>query len=413
MKTLSFLTMTKAPALALLDQAIVSTGSFLTIALTAHLLTADEQGKYGYVLSVYLATIIFNTTLIFQWASVNTPKVVNTAKYLRDLAMAQLVLAFILALLLGASVWLLGAASGWHLSIGELLLVFCYLVLQQLSDFGRRTAYFSESQLSAWKQSAIVQAPRLAALLIVRPDNISDVLVILAITALPLALWRFRSVFQQRPSIAFLLSFLNAQPRQAKWLMASGPLVWLSSSMPIFIGGFILSLHAVGVFITVRSLTNGVNVLMELLETEVSASAGRLYVEDIHAFWGLYNRLLIYGAAIWTIGAFIFYVYGAIILSSIFGSAYSAYGNVLDMLWLAVGIYYVFRLRAVMARTNNSSHAVTLAYLAHVLTTILFGILLIEHYQIVGISMTICISSAAALLSMLLLTTKQASQIIK
>ena len=77
----------------LFDQVIVSGGNFLTVALCAHYLPLNEQGKLTYVIACYMALLLFNVSAIFQGASVRAPAENNKEKYLFSLAGIQVIFA--------------------------------------------------------------------------------------------------------------------------------------------------------------------------------------------------------------------------------------------------------------------------------------------------------------------------------
>ena len=118
-----------------IDQALVSGGSFLTIAISAHLLSVGEQGKLGYVIVAYLAVVIINTTVMFQWASVQVAKVKDRWKYRQELGGFQLITGVLVAVLASLIVLFFGGKSGWDLTGVDILTIFVFILFQQLADF--------------------------------------------------------------------------------------------------------------------------------------------------------------------------------------------------------------------------------------------------------------------------------------
>lgn len=368
----------------LLDQAFVSGGSFLIIAICARLLPAADQGKLGYVISAYLAVIIFNMTTIFQWASVQAPNLTDKDGYRMRLAGTQVLLAAISAVISASVVGALSVPSGWSMSAGEGAAMLLFLLVQQLADFDRRASYIFKTPGRALASSATVFTARISLLLLLRPGSIFQVMLILAVSGLLPALLTAAAGLKGGLGLNGTWKFLKGQSNNARWLMASGPLVWVWATIPIFMLGGFLNMEVVGIFITVRSLASIANVLMEILETEFSAKAGRLYVSDRGGFESLFTKTRFRGVLFWAAGAVLLFVFGEFSLKLLFGEAYSGYGNLLLILWACNGIIFLVRLNAVMLRTTERSAAVTLGYATAVIVMLAVFYPLITFFGVLG-----------------------------
>ena len=75
----------------------------------------------------------------------------------------------------------------------------------------------------------------------------------------------------------------------------------------------------------------------------------------------------------------------------IFGQLYSEYKDLLLILWLATGITFAFRVKAVELRTSGRARSVWFAYLIASFVMVLFAYPLIAQFGVVGAAVLICI----------------------
>ena len=61
--------MIKKTLFSILDQLAVSGGNFLTVILAAHFCKSEEMGKLAYLFTLYILTILINTSAIFYYCS--------------------------------------------------------------------------------------------------------------------------------------------------------------------------------------------------------------------------------------------------------------------------------------------------------------------------------------------------------
>ncbi len=384
----------------LVDQLIVSGGTFLTIASCARLLPLGEQGKFGYVLTGYMAALIFNMTAIFQWASVEAPRVQDKKAYRRNLAQLQTVLAVGFSLLIAILIYFIEINSDERIEFGGLVAFMFFLFVQQLADFDRRLAYIIFDAKRAVKSSALVYLLRMVIIWILQPADIIGVLFVLIIAAIiPAFITLLCAVEKIGSEIWNIFSNLRLHIYKVRWFVASGPLVWIWSSLPVFVLGWGSSLAAVGVFVTVRSLANMSNVALELLETHVSAAAGRLYVADKTSFHLLMLRVRKYGFLIWGIGLVVVITLGRSLLDMIYGELYARYEPIFIILWMANGLVFLFRLNAVELRVANSSRVVAQGYMWAVAAMMLVAFPLTAYYGIGGAAVMVLVGATVNYIS--------------
>ncbi len=387
------------PLYTIIDQIFVSGGSFLTIAISAQFFPVSEQGKFGYIIATYLGIVVINTTLLFQWATIQSPKENDQKEFRRRLAGYQLSLAIVSSAAGCLLLWLLGKGSGWSLKIIDNLAIYIFLFFQQLADFDRRSSYLFFNAKRAAKISVAVYVARIFLLIIVGPNNVVALMFIMGLTAFISAIRVIDLGIRDSVKLGQSLSLIKEQSPSAKWLMASGPLVWAAGTMPVYFLGLIAGLTAVGVFVTIRSLTNAANVAMEILETEVATRAARFSVSKPEEYRLLFKKVNIIGGIFWAVGCAVLVMWGGEILKFIYGSSYSKYNSLLLVLWLATGITFAYRVNAVRLRTSEKSKIVTVAYLFSVAAILASAYPLIIYFGVAGAALLVCVGVTANYIS--------------
>ena len=359
-------------AASLFDQFLVSGGNFFTVALCAHFFAVAEQGKLGYIVAAHMATVLLNMAALFHWASVEAPRRSDKQSYKEDLIVLQLIYATSFSVLITWIINVLTRSAGWSMTGTEFTMVLTFLLVQQLADFDRRSSYTFSFSLP-WRasiSSSLLYLPRIVLILIFRPTEVTDVLYILIVAAV-IPAFRALSSFPRVLPIGHTLTIVQEQLSQAGWMILVGPLMWIWSYIPVFMLGAVSGLKAVGIFVTIRSASSIANVAMELLETQISATAGRLHEADRHGLEPLFTGTRFIGVLFWAIGCLVITVLGSSLLAIVFGEAYEAYADLLIIFWIANGIAFLFRLDSVLLRTTQNSRAIALSYLSSIIAMFL------------------------------------------
>jgi len=372
---------------ALVDQIFVSGGNFIAIMLGARLLALEDQGKLGYILSAYLAVSILNQTSIFQLASVEAPK--TDESYYVFIQLLQIVISFVSSILLTILLVWLGAGAGWKISIMEFLIISLFLFLQQQADFVRRSSYIFSSATVSLISSAILYPTRLLAILVFKPNDIFSFSLILGLTALIPAIKSVFDLYKAKKDMKELQKFILPHFIKAQWLILSAPFSWLWCNIPIFILGMHGSLMQVGVFTTLRSLTNAGNVLLETLETYVSALVGKSYIQNKTAYIKLMKNTLISGLVLWSVGFFIFFVMGKDLINILFNNDYKEFSLLLIYLWTGILSVFLSRLSSVMSRTVGKTDTIFVSLIIGTLVSYAVSIFLIPLFNVYGAAIAI------------------------
>ncbi len=381
------------------DQAITSGGNFLTIAVCAKVLPVAEQGKLGYVISIYMAALLINVSAIFQWGAAYAPRKYNNISYKNNLILLQIVIALLVVFVSTLYFYFFGKGVSWEPSLVEFLLLGGYLFFHQLADFDRRSSYFFVNSQRAVLSSALLYPIRIALLLIVSPENICDALAVLFVSTLVSASFTIKFFIQQfsllsKKSIVEIKRHLYL----SRHLIFTGPLSWCWAYLPIFYLGKEKGPMLAGILLSIRSIVNIANILVEQLETVVAAKFGKVAKEsgkdgvDQNAF-----LLLKIGSLIWIFVAFILYYHGALVIELVLNKSYSPYSDLLLISWVAYGVLFLARVYGMRFRFTRETRVELVGNAIAVLSVIVSANYLIGKYSVYGAAALFVISAITIL----------------
>jgi O-antigen/teichoic acid export membrane protein len=365
------------------DQGLVSGGNFLTIALCAHFLPLDEQGKFIYVFSSYIGLVLLNVSGIFQGAAVQAP--LRDASYVSVLAKLQAYSALLMAILVGI-VWLfVGPYLGWTLTLHEFTLIITYLFLQQLTDFTRRSSYVFSDAKNALLSSLWTYPIRLIVLFLVAPKTIEGVLIILIASCAVSVGMTIKEI--NRSNIDFLkwreqaLEHLN----YSKLFIAGSFLSWLWAYSPVFILGMLQGKEAAALLASIRGISGMANIFIEQLETKAAADWSRQYHSEGAAsvkqsIYQVNKVALIF----WIFVMLIIVMFNEGIVGFILGTQYSPYSKILIVAWVGYGAFYVVRIHGIAHRTFGDNKIEFVAGTSGVLAAALCSFWLIPQFKVEG-----------------------------
>jgi len=383
----------------LVDQVLVSGGNFLTLAICAHALSLAEQGKFTYIFASYIALLLLNVAGIFQGAAVRAPAQEQHA-YKITLARLQLLQAFILSLLISGTWWVVGDVFGWQASATEAGLLFTFLVVQQLADFDRRSAYiFSETSRAIYSSAALYPL-RIIGLLAISPDTVSEVLLVLIVSALiPAAFTLVTSVRWASEDAQSWTRAAKEHLAYSRLFIAGAPLGWLWAYIPVFMLGTIHGKEQAALLASIRGISNMANVLMEQIETRVVADWGRMHHGNgAPVLEAAVSRLLKVGAIFWLGGMAVLLLAGRQIVSLVLGSLYAPHWHLLVIGWVGYGVYFLARVSGIKHRTLGSNRVEFIGNLCGVLAALAAGFAMIPALNAAGAAWVYVIIAAAMLI---------------
>jgi len=373
--------------ISLIDQALVSGGNFLTIAICAHVLSLSEQGKFTYIFASYIALLLLNVAGIFQGAAVRAPTQDQVA-YKTTLARLQSLQALIFAALV-SGIWLgAGDLFGWQPTHQEAWLLCIFLILQQLADFDRRAAYIFSGTKRAILSSFILYPARIIGFFAIQPDTISEVLVILLLTAfIPATATIITASRSIRQNIRIWVNAMREHLSYSQLFIAGTPLVWLWAYIPVFMLGMMYGKEQVALLGSIRGISNMANVLMEQIETKVAADWGRMhYGKGAPALEKAVLRLLKIGIIFWLLNLAAILLYGREIVKFLLGSLYAPHWNLLLIGWVGYGLYFFARISGIKHRTLGANQIEFIGNLSAVAASFAASFALIPAWGATGAS---------------------------
>lgn len=390
----------------LADQVLVSGGNFMTIAICAHALPLAEQGKFTYVFASYMALLLLNVAGIFQGAAVRAP--VQDGSYRISLARLQLLQAVLLSMLVCAAWFEAGNLFGWQATATEAGLMFAFLIMQQLADFDRRSAYIFSGTRRAIYSSAALYPLRVVGLFIIRPETVSQVLLVLMLSALipaiPALFTASRSKSADTPSWT---GAIKEHLAYSRLFIAGAPLGWLWSYIPIFMLGIMHGKEQAALLFSIRGISNIANVLMEQLETKVVADWARVrHGDGPRVMEAAAIRLLKIGAAFWLLGLAVTVVFGREIVALVLGNLYAPHWYLLVIGWVGYGVYFLARVSGIKHRALGFNQVEFMGNIFGVMAAIMAGFLMIPAFSAAGAAWVYVIIALAMLFGQMYLVRK-------
>lgn len=381
----------------LADQVLVSGGNFLTIATCAHLLPLSEQGKFTYVFASYMALLLLNVAGIFQGAAVRAPA--QDDSYRISLARLQLLQALLLSLLICMTWFGFGKVFSWQATATEAGLLFVFLIVQQLADFDRRSAYIFVETRRAVLSSAAVYPLRIIGLLVIRPETVSQVLMVLTVSALiPAALTIATSAKSRSESAYSWVKAIEEHLQYSRLFIAGAPLGWLWAYIPVFLLGILHGKEQAALLASIRGISSVANVLMEQIETKVVADWARVHHGGgAHVMETAVSRLLKLGIVFWLSGMAVVGMFGQEIVVLVLGSLYAPHWHLLVIGWGGYGVYFLARVFGIKHRTLGSNHVEFAGNFCGVLAALAAGVVLIPALKATGAAWVYVIIAVAML----------------
>lgn len=365
------------------DQVLVSGGNFLTVALCAHFLPLEEQGKFIYVFTSYIGLVLINVSGIFQGAAVRAPS--RDSTYLTVLARLQVYLALLMSILVGIVFLWVGPFLDWSLNPYELALIISFLFFQQLSDFTRRSSYIFSSAKSAFLSSLWTYPVRLLILFLATPKTMDSVLIILIISCLVSAGMAIRQFNNSKVDLLRWREQTLEHLNYSKLLIAGSVLSWFWGYTPIFILGMLQGKAAAALLASIRAISSIANIFIEQLETKATADWSRKYHSEgaasVKQSISQINKLAL---VFWLFVMVIIAVFNQSIVGLILGSQYAPYSNILIVAWTGYGAFYVTRIHGITHRTFGDNKIEFIAGAFGLLAAALGSYLLIPQLKVEG-----------------------------
>jgi len=385
--------------LPLIDQVLVSGGNFLTIVLVSRTAPVEEVGKLGLLLAVYVGGILLSGSTIFQWASVLAPRQKAPGKYFFSLLCFQIAQSVGYAVLMVAVFFLIRASAGWELNGRSITVISIYIFLQMMVEFFRRSAYIFSSVNDAIVISSFSFLLKTSLLWALMPKTFFVItLILIASLILPVIYGLYYSLKRRLmiwSSTKEVIAFLSEHWKGARSLTLSGGLAWIASVSPRFLLGAFHGMSPVANLTALNSISRLTNLLLEVLDTSVSATASKLYLSSRDRYNEYLRLILMASVLIWGLVFVLFLAVPESIVGVILGPNYIPAAYVLPILWVESGLRILFRFSALKARTMGLPQIQLMGFTAYAVTMYVLGLPLIMLYSLTGTVWAMNISAAA------------------
>lgn len=344
--------MIKKTLFSILDQLAVSGGNFLTVILAAHFCKSEEMGKLAYLFTLYILTILINTSAIFYSAPIINPRLEDkeSFNYFAWLLKAQIIIAVSLSTLLTVFIVIFSQKLNWYPSHREITISFLYLFMQQVADFSRRANYTFSRIQNAALSTIPMYALRIILLLWLQPKDFNGVVIILISSAAPIALFTLiKSLSSYTSTIERNIIYEHIDI--GKWALASAPFSWFAFYIPMIYAGSTHGLIFLGILQSIRSIMNVGNILMELLETLIPRWLAQVSFEQGSIGIHMANSYLIkISGIIWLIGILVISMFHKSIINTLTPYGDGEFGLVLSLFWVGIGIHCYSRISGLIHR---------------------------------------------------------------
>jgi O-antigen/teichoic acid export membrane protein len=346
--------MIKKTLFAILDQLAVSGSNFLTVILAAHFCRSEEVGKLSYLFTLYILTILINTSAIFYSAPIINSRLEDkeSFNYHTWLLKSQIIIAVLLSTLLTVFIVIFPQKLNWYPSHREITISFFYLFMQQVADFSRRANYiFSESQNAALS-TIPMYVLRIILLGWLQPKDFNGVVTILISSAAPIALLTLiKSLSSYKSTIE--RNIIYEHIAICKWALASAPFSWFAFYIPMIYAGSTHGLIFLGILQSIRSIMNVGNILMELLETLIPRWLAQISFEQGSIGIHMASSYLIkISSIVWLIGILVISMFHKPIINTLTPYEDGEFGLVLALFWVGIGIHCYSRISGLIHRVS-------------------------------------------------------------
>lgn len=369
------------------EQGLVSLGNFVMFLLAARKLPEVDLGLVGYTMTVYLICVVVSVSVVFQHATTVAAATGYSTSYKGKLIALHSVVVLIM-LLFSLAVFYLVVPAGLNTSYA--LGFASFIVVQQMTDGLRRIFYIFQQDLEAFKVSFLVNVPRIVLLAVLDCSTYLDFILVLVLSGVYSV---FLYCFETRyvPGCGFSTRFISLHARQSFWLWLTGPLGWAWNSVPVFMLGSIKGVAMVGVFTSIRSVSNFANVFLELLETKYAAFMASNRGKDSEV---TSTKVFICALCFWAVLVVLAAQFGRELITLMFGERMAEWHLLLPMLMILQMFVFFFRKSAVGLRVVGKYSSISLVYLVGLLLVVVISIASIDSFSIYGVGFALLGSAA-------------------
>lgn len=367
-----------------LDQALYSGTTFLTILIFARTLQAYD---FGVFVSIQLYTFLLmsiSSAFVVQPMQVLYGTYKENKSYLSATVLMQLGVILITFFAVSFIYFL-----DRYYDFGWSMVLFpagAYAIATMLFDYVRKRLLVENKMNKLLVIELLVTFSQIAAAAIsyFLELNISQVLVLMTLGFLPSIVFFIGNLINSTYIKTESLDFLKTHFKQAQWLAPTAIVQWLTSNFFVATSGLILGVEALGAFRLVQTLFGLINVLLQGIESYVLPQASIRFQQSKQVAYEYLKTLIVKTIFPVVIILLVMFVFADQIILLAGGKAYITYGFVIRwmvILYVIILINYPVRM---LIRLHEMNHLFLSGYIISFALSLSTASYLLSNFQLTG-----------------------------
>lgn len=368
----------------ILDQALYSGTTFLTILIFARTLQAYD---FGVFVSIQLYTFLLmsiSSAFVVQPMQVLYGTYKENKSYLSATVLMQLGVMLITFFAVSFIYFL-----DRYYDFGWSMVLFpagAYAIATMLFDYVRKRLLVENKMNKLLIIEVLVTFSQIAAAAIsyFLELSISQVLILMTLGFLPSIVFFIGNLINSKYIKTESLDFLKTHFKQAQWLAPTAIVQWLTSNFFVATSGLILGVEALGAFRLVQTLFGLINVLLQGIESYVLPQASIRFQQSKQVAYEYLKTLIVKTIFPVVIILLVMFVFADQIILLAGGKAYITYGFVIRwmvILYVIILINYPVRM---LIRLHEMNHLFLSGYIISFALSLSTASYLLSNFQLTG-----------------------------
>lgn len=368
----------------ILDQALYSGTTFLTILIFARTLQAYD---FGVFVSIQLYTFLLmsiSSAFVVQPMQVLYGTYKENKSYLSATVLMQLGV-MLMTFFAVSFIYFLDRYYdfGWSMIIFPAC---AYAIATMLFDYVRKRLLVENKMNKLLVIESMVTFSQIAAAAIsyFLELSISQVLILLTLGFLPSIVFFIGNLINSKYIKTESLDFLKTHFKQAQWLAPTAIVQWLTSNFFVATSGLILGVEALGAFRLVQTLFGLINVLLQGIESYVLPQASIRFQQSKQVAYEYLKTLIVKTIFPVVIILLVMFVFADQIILLAGGKAYITYGFVIRwmvVLYVIILVNYPVRM---LIRLHEMNHLFLSGYIISFVLSLSTASYLLSNFQLTG-----------------------------
>ena len=368
----------------ILDQALYSGTTFLTILIFARTLQAYDFGVFVSIQLYTLLLMSISSAFVVQPMQVLYGTYKENRAYLSATVLMQLGVMLITFFAVSFIYFL-----DKYYDFGWSMVLFpagAYAIATMLFDYVRKRLLVENKMNKLVIMELLVTFSQIAAAAIsyFLELSISQVLILMTLGFLPSIVFFIGNLINSTYIKTESLDFLKTHFKQAQWLAPTAIVQWLTSNFFVATSGLILGVEALGAFRLVQTLFGLINVLLQGIESYVLPQASIRFQQSKQVAYEYLKTLIVKTIFPVVIILLVMFVFADQIILLAGGKAYITYGFVIRwmvILYVIILINYPVRM---LIRLHEMNHLFLSGYIISFALSLSTASYLLSNFQLTG-----------------------------